>query len=234
MTLDRLDLTAAEFAETTGWEIKPEGACKDERCVPLSPPVRDATESVDAAAVAERLGMPIAHDETHGLWAIGPESGGRVCSTACACPTWCFPTSAGSRSTSRPCGAARCCCSRGPPGEAADSTCPCGRRCTRSLPPPASRSSRSRSTRIVKRHGRSSMRRRPPTLRWSTKHSPWSTSSGSRTFRSRCGSTRAARSCARRRSRSRTRNELRATTPTSARRPRSPRCRSSNARSSKR
>ena len=78
MIIDRLDLTGEEFHHLTGWEIKPEGACKDERCVPLSPPVRDVTGPLDVAAVADRLGMPVAPDETHGLWAIGPESGGRV------------------------------------------------------------------------------------------------------------------------------------------------------------
>ena len=37
----------------------------------------DAEGRVDVAVVAERLGMPIAHDESHGLWALGPRSGDR-------------------------------------------------------------------------------------------------------------------------------------------------------------
>lgn len=82
MIVDRLDVTGEEFHRLTGWEIKPEGACKDERCVPLVPPVLDAAGPLDVTAVAERLGMPLAHDETHGLWAIGPESGGRVLDSA--------------------------------------------------------------------------------------------------------------------------------------------------------
>ena len=82
MIVDRLDMTGVAFHRLTGWEIKPEGACKDDRCVPLSPPVRDAAGPIDVAAVTERIGMPIAHDETHGLWAIGPESGGRVLDSA--------------------------------------------------------------------------------------------------------------------------------------------------------
>ena len=77
MTLDRLDLTTDEFALATGWEIKPEGACRDDVCVPLPPLERDAAGRVDVAGVAERLGMPIAHDEAHGLWALGPRSGDR-------------------------------------------------------------------------------------------------------------------------------------------------------------
>ena len=44
--------------------------------------MHDAAGPIDVAAVAERIGMPIAHDETHGLWAIGPESGGRVLDSA--------------------------------------------------------------------------------------------------------------------------------------------------------
>ena len=77
MTLDRLDLTAEEFEQITGWEIKPEGACRDDVCVPLPPLESDAEGRIDAAVVAERLGMPIAHDDAHGLWALGPQSGDR-------------------------------------------------------------------------------------------------------------------------------------------------------------
>ena len=77
MTLDRLDLTAEEFERITGWEIKPEGACREEVCVPLPSLEADPEGRIDVAVVAERLGMPIAHDESHGLWALGPRSGDR-------------------------------------------------------------------------------------------------------------------------------------------------------------
>jgi hypothetical protein len=77
VTTDRLDLNVDEFEDLTGWAIKPEGACRDEVCVPLPPLERDDEARIDAALVAERLGMPIAHDETHGLWALGPRSGDR-------------------------------------------------------------------------------------------------------------------------------------------------------------
>jgi hypothetical protein len=64
---------AAELRRRTGWELKPEGACKGELCVPL--PDEAATAShVDLVVLAERLGMPLVHDEEHGLWALGPES----------------------------------------------------------------------------------------------------------------------------------------------------------------
>lgn len=75
MILDSIDLGADEFATATGWEIKPEGACKGEVCVPLG----GAGETFDAAAVAERLRMGVVHDADANLWALGPESlGGRA------------------------------------------------------------------------------------------------------------------------------------------------------------
>jgi hypothetical protein len=77
MVLDRLDLTAEDFEHATGWEIKPEGACRDDVCVPLPPLGADADGRIDVTVVAEQLGMPVAHDEGHGLWALGPRSGDR-------------------------------------------------------------------------------------------------------------------------------------------------------------
>ena len=85
MLLTSLTVDRASFATGTGWELKPEGACKGEICVPLpDEAVRDGV--VDVAAVAERLGMPLVHDEGAALWALGPESGptGRALTTAIA------------------------------------------------------------------------------------------------------------------------------------------------------
>jgi hypothetical protein len=63
-----------EFAAATGWEIKPEGACKADVCVPLA-----SSNEFDLMATAERLGMSVVHDGEAGLWAVGPESlGGRA------------------------------------------------------------------------------------------------------------------------------------------------------------
>ena len=77
MVLTRLQVTPEEFAAETGWAIKPEGACLDDVCVPLPPLARDGAGRIDARVVAERLGMPIAHDEQHELFALGPRSGDR-------------------------------------------------------------------------------------------------------------------------------------------------------------
>jgi hypothetical protein len=73
--VDRLDVGAEEFQRATGWEIKAEGACKAEMCVPL------ADQHFDLLATAERLGMAVVSEP--GLWAVGPETlGGRALATA--------------------------------------------------------------------------------------------------------------------------------------------------------
>ena len=75
MILERLEISPDELHASTGWEIKPEGACKADRCVPL--PDADG-QRVDVRVLAERLGMALVHDEERGLWALGPESGARA------------------------------------------------------------------------------------------------------------------------------------------------------------
>ena len=82
MILDRLDPTTAEFARGTGWELKPEGACRGEVCIPLSGRARPVDGRVNVPATAEALGMPLIVDAQHGLWALGPVSGGRALQTA--------------------------------------------------------------------------------------------------------------------------------------------------------
>jgi hypothetical protein len=72
--VDHLPVTADEFAAGTGWEIKPEGACKADVCVPLASANGTDAAGFDAVAAAERLGMAVVHDPTAGLWAFGPES----------------------------------------------------------------------------------------------------------------------------------------------------------------
>jgi hypothetical protein len=66
---ESLEIDADRFAAGSGWEIKPEGACKADICVPLP-----AGERFDAVATASRLGMAVVEDAEAGLWAIGPES----------------------------------------------------------------------------------------------------------------------------------------------------------------
>lgn len=81
--LDALRTPRPDFERGTGWALRPEGACRGDVCVPLPGGAEDATDVVDVPAVADRLGMPLVHDEAAGLWALGPATlGGRVLATA--------------------------------------------------------------------------------------------------------------------------------------------------------
>jgi len=72
-----------ELRRRTGWAIKPEGACLGDVCVPLPDDVRNADGSLDATGLARRLGAPLLHDATHGLWSLGPATvTGRSLTTA--------------------------------------------------------------------------------------------------------------------------------------------------------
>jgi hypothetical protein len=83
MLLTDLTMTAVDFEAATGWAAKPEGMCKGAVCVPAPDAVGDGG-SIDVPSVATRLGMALVHDDAHGVWALGPESGGRALTTAVA------------------------------------------------------------------------------------------------------------------------------------------------------
>lgn len=93
MILTSLEIDPRALEARTGWALKPEGACKGEVCVPLPPGTASATR-VDARALSDRLGMPLVHDETAGLWCLGPEALGRALTTARA-PELVLPDLAG-------------------------------------------------------------------------------------------------------------------------------------------
>ena len=73
MLLRSPSTSRAEFEAGTGWQLKSEGACQGDVCIPLSEP---AGEWVDIARVAKDLGMPIVAEPEYGLWALGPASVG--------------------------------------------------------------------------------------------------------------------------------------------------------------
>ncbi len=80
MILNKLQITRSEFEKGTGWQIKPEGACKGDICIPLKDPVNDL---VDIERIAEDMNLPLVAEPAHGIWALGPDSiGGRTLSTA--------------------------------------------------------------------------------------------------------------------------------------------------------
>lgn len=81
MITDSLVMSRSAFEAGTGWELKPEGACRGDFCIPL---VDNPTgDTVDVAALASQMGLPLVADEKHAVWAVGPASlGGRTLATA--------------------------------------------------------------------------------------------------------------------------------------------------------
>ena len=71
MILKSLTLSKQEFQRGTGWEIKPEGACKGDICIPL---MQNDNDSVSVEQAADAIGLPLVHEPGHGIWSLGPES----------------------------------------------------------------------------------------------------------------------------------------------------------------
>ena len=73
---DNLWLSTADLMRATGWEIKPQGACLGDRCVPL--PADRAAEfhrpgdRFNLAALARSIGQPFVDDERHAVWSFAP------------------------------------------------------------------------------------------------------------------------------------------------------------------
>ena len=71
-----------ELAAATGWEVRPEGACRGEQCVPIPQGreaefVRDTPRRFNIAALARWLGQPVVHDAARGVWLMGEAAGDR-------------------------------------------------------------------------------------------------------------------------------------------------------------
>jgi hypothetical protein len=67
--------------QATGWQLKPEGLCRDEICVP-APPARKAEfvrpDAVNLAAFWQHMGRPALHDATGETWVLGDAAGERA------------------------------------------------------------------------------------------------------------------------------------------------------------
>jgi hypothetical protein len=66
-------LSVEELRDSTGWELKPEGACIDDRCVPIPADRRemfvDESDSrFNLTALARHLNQPVLHDAHHDIW----------------------------------------------------------------------------------------------------------------------------------------------------------------------
>jgi len=69
---DRMLVDPDSFGDATGWELKPEGLCRGDVCVPVARPEALIVDGrLDVAAVATALGRPVVIDPAAGMAAIG-------------------------------------------------------------------------------------------------------------------------------------------------------------------
>jgi hypothetical protein len=75
---DTVRLSPATVHEALGWELKPQGLCKAERCIPVR--ARDELVNaggIDLAALAKILGRPLAIDTGEGVACLGASAAER-------------------------------------------------------------------------------------------------------------------------------------------------------------
>lgn len=74
----RLLVDPAQLPAALGWELKPEGLCRDDMCVPVrDPSVLSVGDQLDLAAVSTALGRPIVVDADARLAAVALDAEAR-------------------------------------------------------------------------------------------------------------------------------------------------------------
>ena len=72
----------SELPAATGWELRPEGACRGDVCVPIPRGregefLRERATRFNLAALARLLGQPVVHEDAHGVWSFGESADAR-------------------------------------------------------------------------------------------------------------------------------------------------------------
>ena len=92
MLLESLQVERDAFEAGTGWQLKPEGACKGDVCIPLS---TKPGRTVDVERVAKEMGLPLVAEPASKLWALGPASIGARALTTAEAPDFTLPDLSG-------------------------------------------------------------------------------------------------------------------------------------------
>ena len=77
-------LETSELKRLVGWELKPEGICRGDLCVPIPPGAvakftskRDGASYLNFSALADLMGQPWASDAKYRVWYFGAEAAER-------------------------------------------------------------------------------------------------------------------------------------------------------------
>jgi hypothetical protein len=92
-------LSPAALRQALGWELKPQGLCKEDRCVPVRGHADLVTQAgVDLAGVADSLSRPLALDVEEGVVYLGASAADRAAQLASLqAPDFTFPDLNGTR-----------------------------------------------------------------------------------------------------------------------------------------
>jgi hypothetical protein len=74
---ERVLLDAGALGELSGWQLKPEGLCRDEMCVPVRDEELLVDGAVDVARFAAALARPVVVDAANDVVALGARSADR-------------------------------------------------------------------------------------------------------------------------------------------------------------
>ncbi len=100
---DDLWLRLDDLARVSGWELKPEGACREDICMPIPDDRRGefvrgegGGARFNLAALARLLEKPVLHDDAAGVWCIGDDARSRGAQLASlAAPDFTLPDLSG-------------------------------------------------------------------------------------------------------------------------------------------
>lgn len=70
---EALWIDAAQLPSLTGYELKPEGACRDDICVPLPRELLRGND-VDAAGFWRNTGHPVLHSASGNVWLLADDA----------------------------------------------------------------------------------------------------------------------------------------------------------------